>query len=230
MTKIPDNVRIRPGTPADAAALADALLRNRAYLRPWEPRWSETYYTAEGQAARLGDGRPRWFAVVDGPGRADGPGSADGAGRADRGGGAHGVGGADDAGGAHGVGGAEGAGGGHGVGGAGEVIVGSVTLSGIALGPFRSASLGYWVAEDHAGRGLATALVEEACRAAREELGLHRIEACTLLHNHASQRVLDKCGFERIGTAPRYLHIDGDWRDHHLFQRVLHDDPPPALS
>ncbi|MET9954925.1 GNAT family protein [Streptomyces sp. NPDC006339] len=183
MIKIPDDVRIRPAAPGDGAALAAALLRNRAYLRPWEPRWSEAYYTAEGQAARLGDGRPRWFAVADG------------------------------------------AGGGE----AGEVIVGSVTLSGIALGPFRSGSLGYWVAEDHTGRGLATALVEEACRAAREELGLHRIEACTLLHNHASQRVLAKCGFERIGTAPRYLHIDGEWRDHHLFQRVLHDDPPPAL-
>ncbi|MBX9424941.1 MULTISPECIES: GNAT family N-acetyltransferase [Streptomyces] len=109
----------------------------------------------------------------------------------------------------------------------GELIVGAVTLSGIVLGPFRSASMGYWVDRDRTGRGLATALVEEACRGAREELGLHRIQAGTVLRNHASQRVLAKSGFERIGTAPRYLHIDGAWRDHHLFQRILHDDPPP---
>ncbi|TXS29931.1 N-acetyltransferase [Streptomyces sp. ms191] len=108
-----------------------------------------------------------------------------------------------------------------------EVIVGAAILSGIVLGPFRSASLGYWVDGRYTGRGLASALVEEVCRASREELGLHRIEACTMFDNLASQRVLAKSGFEQIGTAPRYLHIDGEWRDHHLFQRVLHDDPPP---
>ncbi|WP_137989058.1 GNAT family N-acetyltransferase [Streptomyces vilmorinianum] len=111
----------------------------------------------------------------------------------------------------------------------GEEIVASATLSGIALGPFRSASLGYWVDARYTGRGLATRLVEEVCRAARDEHGLHRIEAGTVLANHASQRVLAKSGFEKIGTAPRYLHIDGAWRDHHLFQRILHDNPPPGV-
>ncbi|MFJ3904071.1 GNAT family N-acetyltransferase [Streptomyces sp. NPDC090025] len=107
-------------------------------------------------------------------------------------------------------------------------VVGLLTVSGIVLGPFRSGSVGYWVDPAAGGRGVATGLLREVCRAAPEELGLHRLEACTLLDNHASQRVLAKCGFTRIGTAPRYLHIDGEWRDHHLFQRVLHDDPPPV--
>ncbi|WP_418957344.1 GNAT family N-acetyltransferase [Streptomyces tritici] len=109
----------------------------------------------------------------------------------------------------------------------GDTLVALATLSGIVLGPFRSASLGYWVDAAYTGQGLATRLTEEVCRAAREELGLHRVEASTLLDNHASQRVLAKTGFAHIGTAPRYLHIDGEWRDHHLFQRILHDDPPP---
>ncbi|MER6104301.1 GNAT family protein [Streptomyces sp. NPDC001832] len=43
--------------------------------------------------------------------------------------------------------------------------------------------------------------------------------------NVASQRVLAKCGFEQYGMAPRYLHINGEWRDHRLFQRILHDGP-----
>ncbi|CAM5231054.1 GNAT family N-acetyltransferase [Streptomyces narbonensis] len=111
----------------------------------------------------------------------------------------------------------------------GERIVGCATLAGIALGPLRSASLGYWVDPEYAGRGLATALTEAACRGAHEELGLHRIEAGTRLDNHASQRVLAKSGFTPIGTAPGFLHIDGEWRDHHLFQRLLHDDPPPGF-
>ncbi|MFJ7997225.1 GNAT family N-acetyltransferase [Streptomyces sp. NPDC096310] len=108
----------------------------------------------------------------------------------------------------------------------GDLVVGQAVLSTIVLGPFRSASLGYWVDAGYTGRGLATRLVEEVCRAARDDLGLHRVEAATVLANVASQRVLRKCGFEMIGTAPDYLHIDGAWRDHHLFQRILHNGPP----
>lgn len=102
-----------------------------------------------------------------------------------------------------------------------------VTLGGgITLGAFRSGNLGYWVDAAYNGRGLATGAVELVCQAAGERLGLHRIEAGTLVRNLASQRVLGKAGFELIGTAPRYLHIDGEWRDHLLFQRILNDRPP----
>ncbi|MFJ3532790.1 MULTISPECIES: GNAT family protein [unclassified Streptomyces] len=103
--------------------------------------------------------------------------------------------------------------------------VGGFNLDGIVLGPFRSATLGYWVDVECAGRGLATTAVRLICELARDELRLHRIQAGTLLHNVASQRVLTKCGFEQFATVPRYMHIDGDWRDHRLFQRILHDGP-----
>jgi [ribosomal protein S5]-alanine N-acetyltransferase len=99
-------------------------------------------------------------------------------------------------------------------------IAGTVTLSNIVYGPFRSASLGYWVAEDLNGRGLATTGVGETVEIAFGELGLHRLEAATLVDNIASQRVLEKNGFERIGLARRYLQIAGAWRDHLLFQRT----------
>ncbi|MGW5866593.1 GNAT family N-acetyltransferase [Streptomyces sp. NPDC055239] len=105
-------------------------------------------------------------------------------------------------------------------------IVGSVTLTGIVLGPWRSGNLGYWIDVDHVGRGLATAAVLRACAAADTELGLHRVEAGTLLDNVPSQRVLTKCGFEEFGVAPEFLHINGAWRDHRLFQRILNDRLP----
>ncbi|MFE2147368.1 GNAT family N-acetyltransferase [Streptomyces sp. NPDC059456] len=104
--------------------------------------------------------------------------------------------------------------------------VGMINLGSIALGPFRSGGVGYWVDRAWTGKGLATAALTEVCRIARDELGLHRVEAGTLVDNLASQRVLAKAGFEQYGLAPRYLHIDGAWRDHRLFQRLLHDDPP----
>ena len=103
-------------------------------------------------------------------------------------------------------------------------VVGRVNLNNIVLGALRSAAVGYWVDADHQGRGLATGAVEFACAEARGR-GLHRVEAGTLLHNTASQRVLERCGFEPYGMAPKFLFIDGEWRDHRLFQRILHDEP-----
>lgn len=105
----------------------------------------------------------------------------------------------------------------------GEQIVGRITLSGIGRGPFQSASIGYWVDAAHTGRGIARAMVEHVVDVARDELRLHRLEAGTLLHNTASQAVLTRCGFEQYGLAPRYLKIAGEWQDHLLFQRILHD-------
>jgi [ribosomal protein S5]-alanine N-acetyltransferase len=108
----------------------------------------------------------------------------------------------------------------------GDDVVGTVALSNMAVGPFRSASLGYWIDAELTGRGLATAAVDRVCQIADRELDLHRLEAGTRTDNTASQRVLRKCGFERIGVAPGYLYIDGAWRDHLLFQRVLNDRSP----
>ncbi|WP_098455883.1 GNAT family N-acetyltransferase [Sanguibacter antarcticus] len=103
--------------------------------------------------------------------------------------------------------------------GAGEVV-GRITLSGIVRGAFQSCSVGYWVSAHANGHGLATAAVGDAVRVAFDVLGLHRVQGETLLHNAASQRVLQRNGFVRIGTAPDYLQIAGRWQDHAIYQVV----------
>jgi ribosomal-protein-alanine N-acetyltransferase len=95
--------------------------------------------------------------------------------------------------------------------------VGILGVSNIVEGAFRSANLGYWVSQDHNGRGVATASVGLAVRWAFDTRGLHRLQAGTLLDNVRSQRVLEKNGFERIGISRNYLNIAGAWRDHILF-------------
>ncbi|MEU6720151.1 GNAT family N-acetyltransferase [Nonomuraea sp. NPDC046802] len=107
----------------------------------------------------------------------------------------------------------------------GDEVVGRMTLNDIVRGPFLNAHLGYWIDAGYAGRGLTTRGVLEVCRLADQELGLHRIQAGTLLDNVASQSVLAKTGFEPFGVAPRYLEIDGRWQDHRLFQRILNERP-----
>lgn len=107
-------------------------------------------------------------------------------------------------------------------------IVGRANLSDIVRGVFWSAHLGYWIDGRLAGRGLMRRAVDLVCTLARDDLGLHRVQAATLVHNEASQRVLRATGFTEIGPAPRYLRIAGEWQDHLLFQRILEDSPEGA--
>jgi ribosomal-protein-alanine N-acetyltransferase len=102
-------------------------------------------------------------------------------------------------------------------------VAGRLTLSGVVRGALQSCAMGYWVAEERAGTGLATEAVSAALEHAFTVLGLHRVQAETMLSNVASQRVLQRNDFVRYGIAPRYLHIAGDWRDHVMFQRLADD-------
>ena len=103
-------------------------------------------------------------------------------------------------------------------------LSGRASVTNVALGPFCSGSLGYWVSAEVTGRGVATIAVRQVVHECFTRHGLHRLEAGTLVDNQASQRVLRRTGFTLIGLAPRYLRIAGEWRDHLLFQRLA-DDP-----
>jgi ribosomal-protein-alanine N-acetyltransferase len=107
----------------------------------------------------------------------------------------------------------------------GGQVVGRASIDNVVRGALQSATVGYWLDHEHTGRGLATAMVEHVVEQARE-LGLHRLEAGTMLHNTRSQAVLQRSGFAEYGLAEQFLHIAGKWQDHVLFQRILNDDPP----
>jgi ribosomal-protein-alanine N-acetyltransferase len=69
-----------------------------------------------------------------------------------------------------------------------------------------TAELGYRVAQDVAGRGVATATVRELCRLAAARHGLRTLRAATSRENVASQKVLTKAGFVPAGPAdPAHL-------------------------
>jgi RimJ/RimL family protein N-acetyltransferase len=85
------------------------------------------------------------------------------------------------------------------------VLVGE---DGSALGRFNvyriedgTGELGYRVAEHVAGRGVATATVQELCQRAAEEHGLRTLRAETNHENVASQKVLERAGFVPVGPA-----------------------------
>lgn len=102
-------------------------------------------------------------------------------------------------------------------------IAGLIKLSGVVRGAFQSCSVGYWVDARRNGRGLASAAVAAMVRVAFDDFGLHRVQAEILAHNTGSRRVLERNGFVRYGLAPEYLHIDGRWQDHILYQALNAD-------
>ena len=106
-------------------------------------------------------------------------------------------------------------------------FVGTCRLAPVYYGSARSGTLGYWIAQEEAGQGFATAAVRAACAYAFGRLALERIEASCLPENDASIRVLEKAGFRREGLARAYLEIDGRRRDHALYAR-LRSDPVSA--
>ena len=59
---------------------------------------------------------------------------------------------------------------------------------------------------------------------------LHRIEVCIRPENSNSLRVVEKLGIREVGYAPRFLHIDGDWRDHRIYAVTKEEVPDGMLS
>jgi ribosomal-protein-alanine N-acetyltransferase len=63
------------------------------------------------------------------------------------------------------------------------------------------AELGYRVAQQVAGHGVATAAVRDLCRLAAGQHGVTKLMAATSTGNAASRRVLVKAGFTPVGPA-----------------------------
>lgn len=77
-------------------------------------------------------------------------------------------------------------------------VLGRFNLFGLKNG---TADLGYRVAQNVAGRGVATSTVRELCRVAAAQYGLRTLRAAAANDNVASQKVLIKAGFVAAGPA-----------------------------
>ncbi len=108
-------------------------------------------------------------------------------------------------------------------------LIGQLTVGGIAYGSLRSAHAGYWVDKQFAGHGIAPTAVALGTDYCFFALGLHRVEINLRPENSASRRVVEKLGFRYEGIRERYLHIDGDWRDHQTFAITAEEVPGGLL-
>ncbi|MBK6763332.1 MAG: GNAT family N-acetyltransferase [Micrococcales bacterium] len=106
---------------------------------------------------------------------------------------------------------------------------GQVTVGSIHFGSLRGGHIGYWIDRAAAGSGvmpMAVAMTTDHCFAS----GLHRIEINIRPENGPSIRVEEKVGFRYEGLRERYLHIDGDWRDHVSYALTVEEVNEPLAD
>jgi [ribosomal protein S5]-alanine N-acetyltransferase len=109
-------------------------------------------------------------------------------------------------------------------------FAGQVTVNNIVRGSAQFASVGYWLDREYAGRGVmprAVAMVIDHCFVIAR---LHRIEIAIRPENSNSLRVVEKLGLREVGYAPRFLHIDGSWRDHRIYAVTVEECPEGMLA
>lgn len=110
------------------------------------------------------------------------------------------------------------------------VVQGQLNVANILYGSVSSAVIGYWVSPEVAGRGVAPTSVALVTDYLMNQVGLHRVEIDVRPENTASLRVIEKLGFRYEGIKQRYIHINGDWRDHYIFALTAEEVPEGILN
>ncbi len=108
-------------------------------------------------------------------------------------------------------------------------IAGGITIGNIRRGVSQTGSIGYWMGEPFAGKGLMREALDAVCTVGFGALQLNRLEAACVPGNDRSRLLLLHAGFSQEGYARSYLKIAGEWRDHLLFARVSQRIPVKPL-
>jgi Acetyltransferases, including N-acetylases of ribosomal proteins len=108
-------------------------------------------------------------------------------------------------------------------------MVDQLKVSQISYGSLSSASLGYWIIQSQAGKGIMPVAVALVTDYLFFEKALHRMEICIRPENTASVRIVEKLGFRFEGYRRRYIHIDGGWRDHLCYALTVEEVPQGVL-
>ncbi|NFU03734.1 GNAT family N-acetyltransferase [Clostridium botulinum] len=93
-------------------------------------------------------------------------------------------------------------------------FIGKIKISNIIMGIFKNCIVGYSIDKDFQGNGYMKEALKLLIDYTFNEIDIHRIEASTLIDNIRSQKVLEGCGFKKLGINEKYLYIDGKWQDH----------------
>jgi ribosomal-protein-alanine N-acetyltransferase len=104
-------------------------------------------------------------------------------------------------------------------------LAGVINVSEAVRGSFHSAYLGFYAFAGAERQGYMTEGLALVLDEVFEQLGFHRVEANVQPANAASTALVTRMGFRKEGFSPRYLFIDGDWRDHDRWAMLSEEWP-----
>ena len=110
----------------------------------------------------------------------------------------------------------------------GDALLGRINLTQVRHAHFQSASVGYRIAPEHRGNGVASDAVHAVMQKAFQDHHLLRLEATARPENPASIRVLLKNGFHQFGHSRASLQLHRQWFDLLYFE--AHAVPPMAVQ
>ena len=102
-------------------------------------------------------------------------------------------------------------------------LIGVVNINEIVKGVFQSGYLGFYAFKNFSGQGLMTEGLSLVLDIYFKELNLHRLEANIQPENLKSINLIKRLNFRREGFSPKYLKINGQWRDHERYAMTLED-------
>lgn len=104
----------------------------------------------------------------------------------------------------------------------GDRLVGAVFFLRLELNPSRwgqkTGTLGYWLDQPYRNKGVVTAAARSVLDFAFCGWELHKVKIGHVKFNAASQAVIRKLGFRRIGIERREFHWHGKWMDHVIYE------------
>lgn len=85
----------------------------------------------------------------------------------------------------------------------------------------KRASIGYGIKKEYWGKGYGTKMCQTGLKFIKTKLKIHSVEATAEPNNIASCKVLEKNGFEKIGTIKDYYINKGKYVDRVLYWKIL---------
>jgi len=104
-----------------------------------------------------------------------------------------------------------------------DKAVGSIGVFRCSNIHFRSAEMGYYIAEPYWGKGIGTSAVEQVCRYIFENTDIVRIFAEPFASNIASCRILEKAGFQCEGILRKNAIKNGTFIDMKMYALINED-------
>lgn len=95
-----------------------------------------------------------------------------------------------------------------------DEIAGLISVGAVEHGAMQSGSLGYWIAEKWAGKGITSLAVAATIDLVLKDLGLHRLEVNIRPENAPSLGIAKKLRLREEAYKPRFMHINNRWADH----------------